>query len=196
MAPLKNPRHELFVQLTLEGVKLGRTQGQNYERAGFKAQGHAAEVAASRLLKNAELRTRLAELTEPAVRKTRTTVDSLADQFDAVFDAAITEKQLSAAGTAAGLKAKLLGFMRDRLEIGAPGDFSGCDNVEDLVARLLSEMDSQKALQALDMLRSLIEQSAANSAQDVTPAPATHRPGVETSRALASLRPTRKGGRR
>jgi hypothetical protein len=34
--------------------------------------------------------------------------------------------QFGAAGSAAAAKSKLLGFMRERIEIGAPGEFAEC----------------------------------------------------------------------
>ncbi len=58
MPVLKNARHERFVQ----GVVKGQSIGPAYTMAGYKAEGHSAEQAGSRLLKNVEVQARRAEL--------------------------------------------------------------------------------------------------------------------------------------
>ncbi len=58
MPVLKNARHERFIQ----GVVKGQSIGPAYTMAGYKAEGHSAEQAGSRLLKNVEVQTRRAEL--------------------------------------------------------------------------------------------------------------------------------------
>jgi len=42
--PALSPKHEQFVQLVVRGVRYGWTQGEAYQRAGFRATGHAAET--------------------------------------------------------------------------------------------------------------------------------------------------------
>jgi hypothetical protein len=107
-------------------------------------------------------------LLRPAVKKTRTTVDSLAAQFDRVFDGATSDKQWGAAGSAAGLKAKLLGFMREQIEVGAPGAFSQCNSVEDVAGRMLDEADLAETLQNLESLRDALLKVASDRAELVT----------------------------
>lgn len=70
MVPLKNQKHEAVCHQIIEAAKYGRTQGQAYSRAGFKTDGAAAEANASRLLKNANIQIRLAELGQPAAPTT------------------------------------------------------------------------------------------------------------------------------
>jgi hypothetical protein len=193
MPVLKNPKHETFCHQIIEGARFGRTQGQAYSRAGFKADGHAAEVSASRLLKNADIQARLVELGQPAARKTRATVDTLAAQFDAVFDGAMGSAQFGAAGSAAAAKSKLLGFMRERLEVGPAGAFDACETTEDIMRRLLADQTPGEALASLDVLRGEIERHAALHAHVVAVEPARPRaPGSETDKALALLRPGRR----
>jgi hypothetical protein len=71
MPALKNPRHEQFAQMIVLGTKNGWTQGAAYSRSGYKAEGQAAETNASRLLKNAQIQARLAELAEPVAKRTQ-----------------------------------------------------------------------------------------------------------------------------
>lgn len=170
MAQLRNQRHENFCHQIIEAARFGRTQGQAYSRAGFKADGASAEANASRLLTNANIRARLAELGQPTVRRTRATVDTLSEQFDRVFDGAIASEQFGAAGNAASFKAKLLGFMRDKLEVGGVGEFDKCQTAEEVVDRMIADAGSAAAvLDQLDDMRRLIEQRAAGAALDVSP---------------------------
>src|ERR1700684_753889 len=115
MPVLRNPRHELFAQLIVQAPKSGMSNTQCYREAGYRAEGNAAEVCACQLLSHPKVQARIAELTAPAVKKARATVDTLAQQFDAVFDGAMGATQFGAAGSAAAAKAKLFGFMRDKL---------------------------------------------------------------------------------
>ncbi|MCP3444194.1 terminase small subunit [Bradyrhizobium sp. CCGUVB14] len=169
MPALKNTKHEFFCHQIIEAARFGRTQGQAYSRAGFKADGAAAEANASRLLRNANIQARLAELGAPAARRVRATVDTLADQLDEVFAGASGDRQWGAAGSAAALKAKLLGLMRDRLEVGTPGSFDDCKTPGEVVDRIIEDAGSaQAALAQLDDMRVLIEARAAGAALDVT----------------------------
>lgn len=62
MPTLKNPRQELFAQ---EIVK-GKSMTQAYLDAGYLANGHSAEVCASRMLSKVEIAARVRELQERA----------------------------------------------------------------------------------------------------------------------------------
>jgi hypothetical protein len=193
MPTLRNPRHELFCQLIPQGAKYGWTQGELYQRAGFKARGHSAETLGCNLLKKVEIQQRIAELQAPAARKARVTTETLTEQFDRVFDGAVSAEQYGAASNAAGLKAKLLGFMRTQIEIGSPGEFGGCQTTEDVVAALLSDQTPAEALASLALLQQEIEAFAANNAHIISADPVRPRdPGSETDKALALLRSGRR----
>ncbi len=77
MPELKNFRHERFAQ----NIAKGMNSGTGYTAAGYKATRHSAEVAASRLLKNDDIRARIAELTAPALAKTETTVERVLQEL-------------------------------------------------------------------------------------------------------------------
>ena len=192
MPALKNVRYEKFCENIATSPKTGLSQGQCYERAGFKTNGRSADACAARLLTDANIQTRIAELIEPAARKTRTTVDSLASQLDEVFSGATGDRQWGAAGSAAGLKAKLLGFMRERLEVGPVGAFDQCNTIADVAKQMLTDQPAAAVIEQLNALRGEIERIAADEA-DLIPAaePARRRPD-ETALALAALRPGRR----
>jgi hypothetical protein len=186
MPTLRNPRHELFAQNIAQAPKRGMSNAQCYREAGYQVgAGPACDVAASRLLSSDKVRARIDELIAPTIKRTRTTLDSLAEQFDRVFDGAVSAEQYGAASNAAGLKAKLLGFMRTQIEIGAPGEFGGCQTTEDVMQVLMTGESAGSILESLAALRELVEAYAANNAALIPAAePARPRPG-ETALSLA-----------
>jgi hypothetical protein len=194
MPALKNQRHELFCRNLVEGAQRGWSASEAYVRSGYKADDAAARANASRLLTKDSVKSRLAELTAPAVKKTRTTIGMLAQQFDAVFDGAMGSAQFGAAGSAAAAKSKLLGFMRDRLEVGSVGAFDACETMPQLVEALLADQSPSEALQTCDELREAIELHAATHAVGVIAQPDRVRIN-ETALSLAAIRPQRKNGR-
>lgn len=192
MAALKNIRYETFCQHIAMSPKTGWPQGRCYTEAGYKATSRAADSCAARMLTRDNIQRRIAELVEPAVRKTRTTVDTLAAQLDAVFDGATGDRQWGAAGSAAAIKAKLLGFMKDKLEVSGAGLYADCETPGDVIDRLVDDAGSaQEAIDQLQEIIAMLEERAGSTARDVTPPPPRPRPS-EVSAALELLRPGRR----
>jgi hypothetical protein len=176
---LRNQKHERFAQNIATSTQTKWSNGRCYSEAGFKTDNRSADACAARLLTNANVAARIEELLAPTVRKTRTTVDTLAEQFDRVFSGALNAEQFGAAGNAAGLKARLLGFMRTQIEIGSAGSFDACETTEQVVAALLADMTSSEVLASLAFLQQEIEAFAARNAT-LVPAiePARPRPNA------------------
>jgi hypothetical protein len=193
MPALRNVRHEAFVQQLVLGSKNGWTQGACYSRAGYRAEGGVAEAAACRLLKDVNVRARLAELAEPAVRRTKVTIEKLMLDLDTALTGATEAKQFGAVNGAVALMGKLSGLLRDKLEIGPPGSFDNCETPSDIVDRLLAEFGGKEdALDALDQFRALILQRASSQPTVIEHQPQAARAGAETALALELLRPTRR----
>jgi hypothetical protein len=76
-----SPKHEAFCQLAVQASKYGWSQALIYQKAGYRAVGHSAEMAASRLMKKDEIRQRIAELMAPAERKARFSYKKTGDIF-------------------------------------------------------------------------------------------------------------------
>ena len=167
MPVLKNAKWEMFANHMARSPKTRMSQAKAYLASGYRTTGHAAEVAASRLLKRVEIQQRIAEINEPVVRKTRASVDTLAAQFDAVFEGAVAAAQFGAAGNAAGLKAKLLGFMREKIEVGGVGEFNDCATQSEVLERLVDE-DPHKMLEFAQAVCVVAEARIASKARDVT----------------------------
>lgn len=128
MPALLNPRQERFCQLLKQGVSPYRA----YPLAGYKK--HPGEPY--RLRENPRVKRRLTELTKAMAMKARVTVETITDELNAVAQGAANDAQWSAAQAAIVAKAKLHGYMIDRKESGAPGDFANLQSTDDVLKAL------------------------------------------------------------
>lgn len=108
MSVLQNQRWELFAQ----ELAKGKTGDEAYELAGFTSnRGNA-----SRLKSNESIQMRVAELLCAAAERTEITIHDIVDQLDDDRAFARQLEAASAAITATMGKAKVLGFLSDRVE--------------------------------------------------------------------------------
>jgi hypothetical protein len=130
MPALSNPRWEKFCQTYVRGKTAGDGT-ESYLAAGFKCSRKAAGVAASRLLKNASIKQRIAELqgqvaqieadaVAEATKKHALTVDSLIEEADKLLKAGLEHKQIGAAVSALVAKAKIAGLWIERADVRNP----------------------------------------------------------------------------
>ena len=103
MPSLKNARHERFAQ----EVALGKSAGEAYRLAGYRAANHSAETAGPRLLKNVQIQQRIVQLQQKVARKAEITLESLLREATDIQNAAMSAKQYAAANGALKLKAEL-----------------------------------------------------------------------------------------
>ncbi len=115
--PLRNPKHEAFVQFLLQG----ESYVDAHEHAGFRRD----DGNACRLAKNPKVQARLAELQNEIAGENKVTVASLLNELEAARDKASSLDQLSAAVRAIEAKAKISGLLINRTEVGGVGEFSG-----------------------------------------------------------------------
>jgi hypothetical protein len=173
-------RHELFVRKVIEAAKTGRSQGWAYLQSGYDCTPAAADMASSRLIKTDKIQARLAELSAPATRKTRVTVESLLAQLEATVAGVTEAKQFGAVKGSVALIGKLTGLLRERLEVGAVGTFDGIVTMLDAIERMVSDFDSPQVqlggphelLACLDEMREALVDYLANRAEDVGQEPA------------------------
>lgn len=120
MPMLDNRRHELFAQ---EAAKEASGRGA-YKKAGYKTTvDAAADVNASKLLRLAKVRERIAELQDRGAIRAEVTVQSVLGELEEARKAAMSNGQTSAAVAATMGKAKIAGLIIDRRERGRPGEF-------------------------------------------------------------------------
>ena len=115
MPALKNPRHERLVQ----ALAKGRTAKDAYKAAGFKPD----DGNASRLINSAKITGRLQELTKKSAEEAAVTAASILRDLGEVQKRAMKRGQNSAAVQALMGKAKLMGLIIDRREVGPVGAF-------------------------------------------------------------------------
>jgi len=111
MAPLRNPRHEKYVQALFSG----QPQNAAYEAAGYSFH----ERNASRLRRNEQVVARLTELQAAAAKSSQVTVASLISELEEARQQATSLKQLSAVVRAV--------------------KFEGCKSPQDIVRRSFIE---------------------------------------------------------
>jgi hypothetical protein len=198
MPALKNQKHENFAQLIVHGAAQGLTQAQMYKLAGYRAEGHAAAMAASRLMKNDDIRRRVAEIGAPAARKAAITAESLIEDFDAVIAGASRKDQWSAVNRAIELRGKLKGFLIDhaRVEIGMPGTFSSLATPQEVVDQMILESRDPHALVGvLESMLQMARERLSNMAVPVVTSTAPKvKPTSEADRAVEIFRPKRRTG--
>ena len=96
MPGLKNVRHERFAQ----EVAQGKSAGEAYRLAGYRAANHSAETAGPRLLKNVQIQQRIVQLQQKVARKAEITLESLLREAAEIQTAATNAKQYAAANSA------------------------------------------------------------------------------------------------
>ena len=122
MPPLKNARQEVFAQVLATGTT-------NIE--AHEASGYVPDYAnASRLTRNDRVKQRIREIQLPAIDLAKVTVASLVGAADEAREAALAEKQISAAVAAIKEMGILTGLRIDRREVGKPGEFERLSDEE------------------------------------------------------------------
>jgi phage terminase small subunit len=138
--PLKNPKHERFVQALIKGETLAAA----YVTAGFKPN----EKNAARLKKVEGVAARLAELQERVAEKAVITAADIAAQLDEDRAFARELKQASAAVSASLGKAKVLGLIVNRIggPDGGPIEYRDLseEEIEARIAARMAELNGDK----------------------------------------------------
>jgi hypothetical protein len=116
MPALPNKRHEAFAQARAQGFGYGKA----YELAGYPANlGNAYTLGHKpNILK------RIEELRKRSQINLALSIDYLSEKYLEIFEAAREDRKYSAAVAALDSVAKIQGFVIDKRETGAPGDFA------------------------------------------------------------------------
>lgn len=142
MPVLSNPRHETFAQ----ALAKGKSQTEAYEIAGYKGDRRAA----SRLATNVDIQARVAELqqrvAERVIEKTAVTRADILGEISKLALAPIGHEHVRPADKRAACMdyAKIEGWVVDKHEHGAPGDFADLDRMtpDELRDYLASEIEA------------------------------------------------------
>lgn len=139
-----NPRQEKFVR---EYVKTGNGR-QSYSKAyGVNVEINAAvaDSAASRMLSNVKVESVVAATMARHRTRHDYTVDTILGELDESRSAAIADKQHGPAVQATTVKARLLGMIVDRKEVGNPGDFAALDTIQAVLTYAAKELGTDAA---------------------------------------------------
>jgi phage terminase small subunit len=134
MPVLSNAKHELFCQ----HLALGKTATEAYEMAGYKPSRSNASV----LKANQNISDRLSEILQQSERKVvqqiESTRESLLAELEEARQTARDRGNASAMVSATIGKARVLGLIIDRREVGDAGAFDSLTD-EELVARAVKK---------------------------------------------------------
>jgi hypothetical protein len=170
MPALKNPRHERYAQLIVEGLNNGHpkpySQSQAYLAAGYTAKdlgkrGGSAQAASSRLLYRVIQRVR--ELQTIAAKNAAETAEKMARELNEIQYEARADKAHAAAVSAVLGKAKVLNITIDKHEIVENSNMP--KNSEEIALELLADVGisnpdddaKRRALEAYDTMIATLE---------------------------------------
>lgn len=113
MPALDNPQWEAFAREVAKGSTLTKA----YEKAGYEVSKESAWANSSRLLSNAKVADRVAELQEKAAQKTLVSIEKLTDELEDARELAMKDDKGAAAAVSAIMaKAKLHGLDVNKVE--------------------------------------------------------------------------------
>jgi hypothetical protein len=147
MPALDNPRWERFAQAIVEGLANGDrkpySQGRAYIAAGYTAQGMAAEVCASKLLKKVKpILDRVRELQAEANKRLEPKLDisreTIGKRLRIASKMAEDDRNPAAMATCELGMAKVFHHVSDNST--APQDFNGAESMQDIGRKLLQSI--------------------------------------------------------
>jgi Terminase small subunit len=142
MPALRNLRHERFARAFIKTNVAARA----YAQAGYIATTRSSlDTCASRLLRHAQVKRRIAELRKQMAARNRISLDSLLD--DLAADRALARElgQPAAAISATMNQARLVGLLVDRKESRKLGDFAELPSEAEVLAMLRAELGEESA---------------------------------------------------
>jgi hypothetical protein len=119
MPVLSNAKHELFCQQ----LALGKTASEAYELAGYKPSRSNASVLRAKQNISDRLDEILQESEKTVLKQMEYTRDALLSELEKARQLALKRGQASAAVQCTMGKAKILGLILDRREVGEVGAF-------------------------------------------------------------------------
>ncbi len=127
--PQTTYRQELFLR---ELMKTG-VAAEAWRRIYKPKSVAGAQVAACRALKKPHIRKRYYELLERQMKKSDISVEKILADYQRSIDGAGAEGKWGELTAAATAQAKLVGLLRDKVEVGGVGDFQDVNSVADIL---------------------------------------------------------------
>jgi hypothetical protein len=127
--PLKNQGHEKFCL----ALFAGKPANAAYQEAGYQPDNGNC----IRLRANPKIHERLAELQSEVAAEAKVSVESICRELDEANAVAKARGQAAPMVSASVLRAKLAGLLVERVEIGGPNEFAGCNTEAATVDKLI-----------------------------------------------------------
>jgi hypothetical protein len=142
MPALKNIRHELFLR---EYLKTG-IAAEAYRRVYPNHTGNSARVSASKVLSKANIKRRLAELRGRVMKRSDVTIERILEEYEDARKLAIEQEKPSEMLAASEKKAKLVGLLVDRREVGNAGEFDAMNEPSAILEKVAEEAGPEAAM--------------------------------------------------
>ncbi len=144
MGALRNVRREKFCQALIKSANGGLSYVEAYRVAGYTGEGRVAYSNASRLMTFADVRRRMSELLAPAAQKSQISVEVLLSELEITIGDARSAKQHGVVVRALELAAKLVGLLKERVEV-THNEFCGLRSADEVLAMIREELGDQAA---------------------------------------------------
>jgi Terminase small subunit len=142
MPALKNMRHEKFVR---EYLKCDFNGAEAYRRVYPQRRPLEARFSASRLLTSGNVKRRLAEVQMALLKKADITVDRILNEYEEARLLAVEQGKPEAMLSASEKKAKLVGLLVDRREVGNAGEFEQLTDIGEILEKVRQEAGLEAA---------------------------------------------------
>jgi Terminase small subunit len=142
MPVLKNIRHEKFIR---EYLKTDFNGAEAYRRVYPRHRPDIACVSASQLLRVPKVKARLREVQEAIIKRSDITVDKILTEYEDARQLAIAQQKPEAMLNASEKKAKLVGLLVDRREVGNVGDFEQMTDISQILEKVREDAGAEAA---------------------------------------------------
>jgi Terminase small subunit len=142
MPALRNIRHEKFVR---EYLKCDFNASEAYRRVYPRHRPDIACVSACQLLRRPKVRERLQEVQAALIKRSDITVDRILTEYEDARQLAIAQEKPEAMLNASEKKAKLVGLLVDRREVGNVGDFEQMTDISQILEKVRQEAGLEAA---------------------------------------------------
>jgi predicted transcriptional regulator len=142
MPALANLRHEKFLR---EYLRCDFNGAEAYRRVYPRHRPNIAKVSASRLLSSANLQRRLREVQVDIIKRADITVDRILNEYEDARLMAMAQQKPEAMGALSERKAKLVGLLVDRREVGNAGEFEQLTNIGEILEKVRQEAGLEAA---------------------------------------------------
>jgi hypothetical protein len=142
MPTLKNMRHERFIR---EYLKTDFNGAEAYRRVYPRHRPDIACVSACQLLRRPKVRERLQEVQAAIIKRSDITVDRILTEYEEARKLAVQQEKPEAMLNASEKKAKLVGLLVDRREIGNAGDFEQMTDISQILAKVREDAGAEAA---------------------------------------------------